>query len=327
MGTHLFVATSEGIRTFERGTEGWEARHRGLEGIAVTSVTASKYAVLAGTQVGIFISKDRGASWRESNAGLTEPHVRWLDYHLNDPWLAFAGTEPAAIFVSSNGAESWRECAEVADMRDANGWSLPYSPEAGCVRGFAFHGSRGYAAVEQGGLLRSDDGGHSWRLAGGSTGDPRAPVLGSRIHADVHSVTVHPSSEDLVFAPTGGGLFVSEDGGETWSKLYECYCRAVWVDAQDPKHLILGPADGVDSGGRVERTTDGGKTWAETSEGLGAPWPNHMVDRLAQVGDELVGVLSNGGVITAPLADWSWRPLFENLGRVLAVVPLATQDR
>jgi len=324
MGTHLFVATSEGIRTFERGTQGWEERHRGLEGMAVTSVTASKYAVLAGTLAGVFISKDRGASWQERNAGLTQPHVRWLDYHLNDPWLAFAGTEPAAIFVSSNGAESWRECVEVADMRDANGWSLPYSPEAGCVRGFAFHGSRGYAAVEQGGLLRSDDGGRSWQLAGGSTGDPRAPLLGSRIHADVHSVTVHPSSADVVFAPTGGGLYASPDGGEAWTNLYECYCRAVWVDPGDPEHLILGPADGVDSNGRIEESPDGGKTWHDAAGPLHIPWRDHMVDRFTQVGEELMGVLSNGEVIASPLASWAWRPLSDKAGRVLAVAPLKT---
>jgi len=295
-----------------------------LEGKTVTSVTASKHAVLAGTKEGVFISKDGGASWHERNAGLTEPHVRWLGYHLNDPWLAFAGTEPAAVFVSSDGAESWRECAEVADMRDANGWALPYSPEAGCVRGFAFHGSRGYAAVEQGGLLRSDDGGRSWRLAGGSTGDPKAPVLGDRIHSDVHSVIVHPSSPDAVSAPTGGGLFVSEDGGETWTKRYDCYCRAVWADADDRGHLILGPADGVDSYGRIEETTDGGETWHDASEGLNSPWSHRMVDRFVQVDDELMAVLSDGQVMAAPLDTLNWRRVFEELGRVLAVAPLET---
>lgn len=324
MGTHLYAATSEGVRVFERGADGWDERDRGLEGEVVTSVTASKYAVLAGTQDGIFISEDRGASWQGRSEGLTERHVRWLAYHLNDPWLALAGTEPAAIFVSSDGAESWRECPEVADMRDANGWSLPYSPEAGCVRGFAFHGSRGYAAVEQGGLLRSDDGGRSWRLAGGSTGDSRAPMLGSRIHADVHSVTVHPSSPDLVFAPTGGGLYTSQDGGESWANLYGCYCRAVWVDPGDPERLILGAAEGVDSDGRIEETTDGGETWRDVSEGLEVPWPDHMVDRFAQVDDELIAVLSDGNVIVAPVETLVWTRLLPGLPRVMAVASLDT---
>ena len=78
--------------------------------------------------------------------------------------LRIRGTEPAAIFVSHNGALSWRECPEVARLRDEHGWMLPYSPQAGCVRGFTLHGTRAYAAVEVGGALRSDDGGTTWQV-------------------------------------------------------------------------------------------------------------------------------------------------------------------
>ena len=322
MRKRLFVANSDGIGLFERGTDGWREVARGLEGRGVTSVTASKYAVLAGTRDGVFVSRDEGASWQAANEGLAERHVRWLAYHLDDPWLAFVGTEPAAIFVSEDGAESWYECPTVAELRDANGWYLPYSPRAGCVRGFDFHGSRGYAAVEQGGLLRSDDGGQSWRLAPGSTGDPHAPLLDSHVHSDVHSVGVHPSTADLVFAPTGGGLYASEDGGETWTRLYECYCRAVWVDPDDPDHMVFGPADGVDSNGRIEMTRDGGETWEDGSAGLDTPWAEHMVGRIDQVGDELMAVLSNGEVIAAPVDTLVWRRVFPELTGVAAVASL-----
>jgi hypothetical protein len=322
MVKRLFVATGEGLHVFERVSDDWEGVSRGLEGEAVTSVTASKYAALAGTREGIFISRDQGASWQATNDGLSEPHVRWLAYHLNDPWLAFAGTEPAGIFVSEDGATSWRERPTVTELRDANGWYLPYSPEAGCVRGFAFHGPRGYAAVEQGGLLRTDDGGRSWHLAGGSTGDPHAPLLGDRIHSDVHSVAIHPSSPDLVFAPTGGGLYISEDGGGTFVEVYDCYCRAVWVHPHDPDHVVFGPADGVDSNGRIEETTDGGETWRGASEGLDVPWSHHMVERFLQVEDELMAVLSNGDVIAAPVRTLSWRRVFADLRGAAALAVL-----
>ncbi len=322
MGRLVVVATADGLRLFELETKEYREVISALNGRSITSVTASKYAILAGTRDGIFVSRDQGGSWQKTDRGLTEPYVRRLDYHLNDPPLAFAGTEPAAIFVSEDGAQSWRECPEVADLRDANGWYLPYSPEAGCVRGFAFHGSRGYAAVEQGGLLRSDDCGRSWRLAGGSTGNPHAPVFGSRIHTDVHSVTVHPSSADLVFAPTGAGFYASDDGGESWNSLYDCYCRAAWVDPEDPNHLILGPADGVDSNGRIEETTDGGKSWREASQGLSVPWSHHMVERFTQVGRELLAVLSDGLVIAAPLDQLGWRYVLEDVDGAAAATVL-----
>ena len=175
--------------------------------------------------------------------------------------------------------KSWRACAEVTQLRDKFKWSLPYSPEAGCVRGFAFHGSRAYAAVEVGGVLRSDDNGETWQLAEGSDGNPSFEGPPEPfIYPDVHSIEVHPSSPDLVYAPTGGGFYRSNDGGKTWKLFYDCYCRAVWVDPLDPEHFILGPADYVNSNGRIEESRDGGQIgpWPQTdSKSHGdAAWSN-----------------------------------------------------
>jgi photosystem II stability/assembly factor-like uncharacterized protein len=171
----------------------------------VTSVIAREGVIVAGTRQGVFRSADGGQAWDEVNTGLAIQHVRWLAYHPDHSDVEYAGTEPAAIFVSHDGASTWRQCVEVAELRERFGWFLPHSPEAGCVRGFAFHGHQGYAAVEVGGLLRSDDGGEHWALAAGSDGIPRfgTPSDGF-VHPDVHSVVVHPLSPDLVYCPTGG---------------------------------------------------------------------------------------------------------------------------
>src|SRR5258707_14686047 len=135
---------------------------RVLKGEHITSVIAREGVILAGTTAGIQRSDDGGQQWRAVNRGLSSTHIRWLAYHPDISDREFAGTEPASIFVSTDGAEHWNGRPEVTKLRDEHGWMLPYSPEAGCVRGFAFHGSRVYAAVEVGGVLRSDDGGESW---------------------------------------------------------------------------------------------------------------------------------------------------------------------
>jgi hypothetical protein len=205
----------------------------------------------------------------------------------------------------------------VAQLRDALGWWLPYSPEAGCVRGFAVQAARIYAAVEVGGVLRSEDGGQTWVKVSGSGDDPRdmqppAPL----IHPDVHSISVHPSSSDWVTAPTGGGLYRSEDGGATWRHLYACYCRAAWVDPGDPAHIVFGPADGVSRNGRIERSLDGGQTWQPASGALEVPWPRHMVERFLQVGGTLLAVLSNGALLAAPLETLNWQPVLPEVAGV-----------
>ena len=268
----------------------------------------------------IYRSDDLGGSWQEANEGLTEPYVRWLAHHPDRSGTALAGTEPAALFLSRDGGQTWSERREVAELRERYGWYLPYSSGAGCIRGFAFAGDRLYAAAEVGGLLRSDDCGETWQLAKGSTGQPHSPAEGF-VHPDVHSVVVHPSSPDLVYAPTGGGLYRSQDGGERWENLYLCYCRAVWTDPSRAGHLIFGPAGSVNRNGRIEETSDDGQTWQAASQGLQVPWPRNMVERFLPTSRELLAVLSNGELLAAPFETLNWQPLLPDFGdaRALAI--------
>jgi photosystem II stability/assembly factor-like uncharacterized protein len=310
----LILATERGIVICEREGDNWRVSARGLIDQQVTSIIAREGVILAGTTKGVFRSDDEAQTWKEAGNDLTSRHVRWLAYHPDISDLEFAGTEPANIFVSLDGGGSWRACAEVAQLRDKFKWSLPYSPEAGCVRGFAFHGSRAYAAVEVGGVLVSDDNGETWALAEGSDGRPdlQGPPE-PLVYPDVHSLEVHPSSPDLVYAPTGGGFYRSNDGGKTWKLFYDCYCRAVWVNPHDPEHLILGPADYVDSNGRIEESHDGGLSWSLASNGLKVPWRRGMVERFFQADAELIAVLSNGQLLSAPLSTLEWRRILPEI--------------
>jgi photosystem II stability/assembly factor-like uncharacterized protein len=319
----LILATEQGIIICVRDDDNWKDSLRALKDYSVTSTIAREGVILAGTQDGIFRSDDEGKTWEEISNGLTVRHVRWMAYHPDISDLEFAGTEPANIFVSNNGGESWRACPEVAQLRDQFRWSLPYSPEAGCVRGFAFNGSRVYAAVEVGGVLVSDDSGETWQLARGSDGNPDLEGPPEPfVYPDVHSLEVHPSSLDLVYAPTGGGFYRSNDGGKTWRLSYDCYCRAVWVDPNDPDHLILGPADGVDRNGRIEESRDGGLTWSMASNGLQVPWRRGMVERFFQRDSELFAILSNGQVMIAPLSNLEWKRLLPSITGVNAMTSM-----
>lgn len=323
MPEEVYVSTGEGLLKLTHREQGWVEVWRSLTSRRVTVASASTDALVVGTRDGVYRSADGGQNWADVSGGITQRHVRWLAQHPAKPARILVGTEPAAIYMTDDGARTWRDCPEVARLRDENEWYLPYSPEAGCVRGFAFHGPRAYAAVEQGGMLRSDDWGETWRLVDGTTGDPHAPRLEGHIQIDVHSVTVHPSSANLVTAPTGGGLYRSSDGGSTWHQLYDCYCRAVWVDPNDADHMVFGPADGVDTNGRIEETSDGGASWVRSSAGLDAPWPNHMVERFHAVAGLLWAVLSDGRLIVSSLGAGRWESVLPKPAQALAVTSLA----
>ncbi len=326
MADTIYVAARQGLFVGKRTGDRWDVIAAGLEDQNVTSVIAREGVILAGTKDGVYRSDDFGRTWDGASKGLAVRHVRWMAFHPDMSDFEFAGTEPADIFVSHDGAGTWRECREVAQLRDEHGWSLPYSPEAGCIRGFAFHGSRAFAAVEVGGVLRSDDAGETWRLAEGSNGDPDLenppePL----IYPDVHSIVAvanDPAMPTTLYAPTGAGLYRSSDGGRAWVPLYDCYCRAVWVDPADPNHLLLGPADAVESNGRIEETRDGGKNWSNASGRLGAPWRDYMVERFAQIDDELFAVLSNGRLLCAPVKSLEWKQVEEKLEGVTCVTAM-----
>ena len=325
MANRLFLATPNGVFLARRRGETWSKLGDALRAHSVTSVAACEGLVLAGTKNGIWRSVDGGKNWTDADTHLTIRHVRWLACSAGGPPFALAGTEPAAIFVCHDRADTWTACPEVENLRDQSGWFLPYSPEAGCVRGFAVFSfgaepARVFAAVEVGGVLISNNSGNNWQLVEGSDGNPDMNrALGTLIHPDVHSLGVHPSSPDLVTAATGGGLYRSGDCGGTWKCLYPCYCRAVWVDPADPAHIIFGPADGVSRNGRIEESHDGGETWQPASKGLEVPWPQHMVERFCQVDKELLAVFSNGELWSTQQEKIEWHHILPDINGVTCV--------
>lgn len=320
----LYLATRNGLAICQRDNGTWQVARQALADQHVICVTAHEGVILAGTTDGVQRSTDGGQSWQAFSDGLTNRHIRWLAHHPQMPPFEFAGTEPAGIFVLEAGGDVWTARPEVAALRDQHDWMLPYSPEAGCVRGFAFHGQRVYAAVEVGGVLRSDDAGATWALAAGSDGSPNLSSPPEPfVYPDVHDIAVHPSDADLVFAATGGGLYRSDDGGATWDLLYDCYCRGLWLDPDDPYHIIFGPADYVGAVGRIEESHDGGQQWALASDGVQVPWPRTMPERFTQVGDDLFAVLADGRVLVRPLSDSRWTVVLEAAGRVNALTSMA----
>lgn len=317
---NLVVGTRSGVIVYEPQGDILRELHRGLDGREITALSATGLLVVAGTTDGIQRSLDSGLTWEDCGEGLAYRHVRALAYHPDVPENHFAGTEPAGIFISHDRGQTWRSCPEVEQLRDQYQWSLPYSPEAGCVRGFAILGTRAYAAVEVGGVLRSNDSGETWHLVEGSLRNavvPDSPEPG--VDPDVHSVSVHAWSRDVVYAATGGGVYRSTDGGQTWWRAREGYCRAAWLNPDDPQTIWIGPAGGIGRDGRMEASNDGGQTWVSASQGVDVPWPDAMVERFQQVGVDMAAVLSNGQMLYSHIAGPQWRRVLADRPGITAV--------
>jgi photosystem II stability/assembly factor-like uncharacterized protein len=89
-------------------------------------------------------------------------------------------------------------------------------------------------------------------------------------------VTISPSNPNVVYAGSGASFFRSDDGGDTWQRFYKQEVGYLWgppgVNAGFPISAVVDPDDPYTvfannyNGGNF-KSTDGGQTWADASEG------------------------------------------------------------
>lgn len=128
------------------------------------------------------------------------------------------------------------------------------------------------------GLYRSTDGGENWTRIG----------LDSTEH--ISKIIVHPENPNILYVAAPGplwsdskhrGLYISNDGGATWTKnLYineQTGCADIAIDPKNPNTIYATTWEfrrkpfAFNSGGKgsgVYKSNDGGKTWRELSSGL-----------------------------------------------------------
>jgi photosystem II stability/assembly factor-like uncharacterized protein len=308
-----FLGTTSGVVALSDGVP----EPLGLDGMSVTALHASDAALLAGTYGdGLWRSGDRGNTWERVDQGLSASTFRFVDAQL-------AGTEPARVFRSTDGGQSWAELEGVARIPGHEHWFLPYSPRAGAARNAYVSGDRMLVAAEVAGLLRSDDGGETWVCE---------PVDGDE---DVHHVTGHPDDPDLVYVSLGtatltvqqgqhGGVARSRDGGITWEKVETDYTRAAIVPPTRRDLLLAGPARRVGRDGRIVVSADSGDTWEPAGTGVDVPMPD-MVELFVAAPDGAIWAIgSRGRLLRAEPDDWAWSsPLPPDAGVAVKSVAFA----
>lgn len=108
------------------------------------------------------------------------------------------------------------------------------------------------------GVLRSSDGGTSWTVAA------TAPFVGQGFY----SLVVDPGNGQRVFAGTTGGLYVSTDGGATWTQRRS---QPTWKISLGTREILAGCRDGL------FRSTNSGTGWTAVA----LPGAPTSFDRLA----------------------------------------------
>ena len=181
---------------------------------------------------------------------------------------------------STDGGTTWTELAPpVYPIEDGEGGEGGASLDMiwALADGGADRPGRLWAGTLPGGLFRSDDHGDSWQLVESLWRVPeRAQWFGGGFdHPGIHSVLVDPRASDrLTVAISCGGVWKSDDAGESW-RLVGSGLRAEYMPegqdgtlaVQDP-HLVAACRSQPDMlwcqhHNGIFRSTDGGEHWQE----------------------------------------------------------------
>jgi len=267
----------------------------------VQCIDDGPHGVYVGASDGVYRRREAGDWERVASLG---DDVTSVTVAESGVW---AGTEPSAVYHAPEG-ETFERCAPLDDLPSSDDWAFPPRPSTHHVRWLEWTPERLYAAVEAGALLRSEDGGVTWRDR-----VPSGPL-------DTHSMATHPDSPDLAYSAAGDGFYVTADGGDTWEAAESglggrTYCWSVVRDPTDPDALLVSAAFGARSAHTYEtadsavfRRDSGSEEWTRC-EGL--PGPEGLLRaELAATGDPRGAVAAtNRGLYRTD--DWgaSWRPL------------------
>jgi photosystem II stability/assembly factor-like uncharacterized protein len=268
----------------------------------VQCIDDGHHGVYVGTSDGVYRRRETG-DWEQVAAVGDVTSVAVAESGV------WAGTEPSAVYHAPEGRD-FEQCAPLDDLPSSGDWAFPPRPSTHHVRWLEWTPQRLYAAVEAGALLRSEDGGASWRDR-----VPTGPM-------DTHSMATHPKRPDLAYSAAGDGFYVTEDGGDSWQTAEEgldrTYCWSVVCDPTDPDSLLLSAAYGARSAHTFEtadsavfRRGGGDDEWTRCGD---LPGPEGLLRaELATTGEpgEAVAATNHGVYRTA---DWgeSWERLTDD---------------
>lgn len=237
----------------------------------------------------IRMSDDYGATWTGAerqavrfpeDSGLSLAQV-WQIAPARDeePDKLWCGVEPAALFESADGGESWQPVKGLLKHEHRAKWM----PGGG---GLCLHTivhdphdvNRMGIAISTAGFYRTDDGGQTWQARNQGVRAVFLPNKYPEFGQCVHKVVNHPSRPERLYLQNHWGLYRSDDWGDSWHDIANGvpsdFGFAMTVHPHEPDTVYIIPLTSdefrvvPEAKLRVYRTRNAGESWEPLTKGL-----------------------------------------------------------
>jgi photosystem II stability/assembly factor-like uncharacterized protein len=258
-----------------------------------------------------------------------------LEPSLTDPDVVYAGVEDAALFRSTDGAQTWHELSGLRGHGSGPRWQ----PGAGgmCLHTILLdpsHPERIFIAISAAGAFRTDDAGKTWKPINRGLKSNTIPDGTAEVGHCVHRIAMHRSRPDVLFMQKHWDVMRSDNGGESWQEvsgnLPTDFGFPIDVHAHEPETVYVVPIKSdsehypPDGKLRVYRSKTGGNEWEALTRGLPQSncYVNVLRDAMAVDSLDSCGVYfgtTGGQVYASPDAGENWAPIVRDLPAVLSV--------
>ncbi len=250
------------------------------------------------------------------------------------------GVEPASLFRSGDGGDSWEMVPGISNHEHARKWQ----PGNGglCMHTIIRDGNRIHLGISTGGHYVSEDGGGSFKASNKGVGAGFSPDPYPEFGQCVHKIANHPAAPGRLYMQNHGGwaewdgpggrrpdigVLRSDDYGKTWRSIAKGlpsdFGFPISVHPHDPDTvyvLPLEPTTRTCPGGApaVWRSENGGGSWKRLAKGLPKKQSYFTVQRDGMDIDETTSPALYFGTTTGQLwigreGGEEWECLFDAL--------------